>query len=119
MDSRKTWFLDFDGTIVLQKSHLSDTDQILPSTIDFFKTFVKEDDMVIITTARDENEHKDRILSFMKKHSLKCDLVICNLNTGPRILINDTKPDGSRTAYSVNVKRDEGISRENIYDTKI
>ncbi len=113
MDKR-TWFLDFDGTLVLQKSHLSDEDQILPSTIDFFRKFVKEEDHVVITTARNEEEHKDRIKLFMNRNNLKCDLIICGLPTGPRILINDKKNDGTKTAYSFNLNRDEGIKELEI-----
>lgn len=114
MDNRKTWFLDFDGTLVFQNSHMSDNDQILPSTINFFKKFVKEEDYVVITTARNEKDHKDRIKLFMNENNLKCDLVICGLPTGPRILINDKKNDGTKTAYSFNLDRDQGVKELEI-----
>lgn len=109
MDTRKTWFLDFDGTIVYQKSYLKDEDYILPSTIDFFTNVVKENDFVIITTGREEH-HKERIKKFMKGFGLKCDLIICGLPTGLRILVNDMKPDGTKTAKSYNLERDAGIN---------
>jgi len=108
-DNRRTWFLDFDGTIVYQKSYLSDEDHILPSTIEFFSSVVKKDDFVIITTGREE-EHRDRIKEFMSSYGLKCDHIICGLPTGLRIVINDQKPDGTKTAHSLNVVRDEGIT---------
>jgi len=108
-DNRRTWFLDFDGTIVYQKSYLSSEDHILPSTIDFFSSVIKEDDFVVITTGREE-AHRDRIISFMSSYGLKCDQILCGLPTGPRIIINDSKPDGTKTAHSLNVNRDEGIS---------
>lgn len=114
MDKRKTWFLDFDGTLVLQRSYLSDHDEILPSTIEFFRKFINDDDYVVITTARDEVTYKQRIISFMKINDLKCDLVVCNIPTGPRVLINDKKNDGTKTAYSFNVIRDKGINLEEI-----
>ena len=48
--------------------------------------------------------------------SFKYDLVIFNLRSGARILINDIKPPGVagnedplQTAFAVNVNRDEGI----------
>jgi hypothetical protein len=109
MDTRKTWFLDFDGTIVYQKSYLKDEDYILPSTIDFFTNVVKETDFVIITTGREEH-HKERIEKFMKGFGLKCDMIICGLPTGLRILVNDMKPDGTKTAKSYNLERDAGIN---------
>jgi hypothetical protein len=74
---------------------------------------IKENDFVIITTGREEH-HKKRIEKFMKSFGLKCDLVICGIPTGARILINDKKPDGSMTAFSHNLTRDKGINLEEI-----
>ena len=115
---RKTWFIDFDGTLVLQKSHLSDRDEILPGTVDFFRNHIAEGDKVIITTAREESEHKERILRFMSAYGLKCDLVVCGLPTGPRIVINDTKPNGLVTAHAVELERDKGIDNEDLKHVK-
>lgn len=108
----KTWFIDFDGTLVFQNSHMSDEDKILPGTKEFFKNIVKETDYVIITTARNSLDHKERIANFLRSNNIKYDLIICDIPTGPRVLINDKKPDGTLTAYSFNLNRDEGI--ENI-----
>jgi len=105
----KTWFLDFDGTLVEHKSYFSKEDKILPQTIDFFKKVIKEEDYVIITTAR-PHSHKERIINFLNKNLLKFNEVICGLPSGPRILINDEKTNGTKTAYSFNLKRDKGIS---------
>lgn len=104
----KTWFIDFDGTLVLHKSHMSNNDFILSSTKDFFTKVVREDDYVIITTAR-SHEDKTRIEKFLIKHNIKWNLILCGLPTGSRILINDRKPDGTPTAYAHNLNRDEGI----------
>jgi len=109
MDKRKTYFLDFDGTLVYQKSYEQNEDIILPGTIDFFNNVVKEYDFVIITTARDKS-HKNRIEKFMRSFGLKCDLVICGISPGKRILINDKKPDGTKTAFSLNLERDKGLT---------
>lgn len=108
-DKRKTWFIDFDGTLVLQKSHLSEKDYILSGTLDFFNNIVKENDYVIITTGRNGKEHKERIAKFLDQYNIKYDLIICDLPTGPRIVVNDKKSDGEITAYSVNLTRDAGI----------
>ena len=109
-DQRKTWFLDFDGTLVEQRSHRSDEDHILPGTKEFFSNVVKEDDLVVKTTARDSRNHKDRIAEFMMFHGLKCDIILCDLPSGPRFVINDKKPDGTMTAHSLNLTRDSGVS---------
>ena len=111
MSDRKTWFLDFDGTLVYQRSHLLETDRILPGTEEFFKNTVLETDYVVITTGR-EAEHHDRIRSFMELHGLKCDLIVCGLPTGPRIVVNDRKPCGMVTALAISVTRDAGIQTQ-------
>jgi hypothetical protein len=113
-DKNRTWFIDFDGTLVFQKSHLSSTDRILPETIEFFKNHIKDDDCVVITTAREGKEHKERISRFMSAYGLKCDLIVCDLPTGPRIVVNDKKPDGTITAHSISLKRDSGIKYEDV-----
>lgn len=109
----KTWFLDFDGTLVSQKSHMSDNDYILPTTKDFFENISCED-FVVITTARKSEEHYERIVSFLGLHKIKNYKIVCDLPAGKRILINDKKPDGTLTAYCYNLERDKGINLEEI-----
>jgi hypothetical protein len=94
---------------------LGEKDHILPGTKEFFDKAVKQDDFVVITTARDEG-YRERIIRFMRANKLKCDMVLCGLPSGPRILINDKKPDGTKTAYSLNLRRDRGIDA-NIHFT--
>ena len=108
MKQPKTWFIDFDGTLVHHKSHMKDEDYILDDTKVFFETKVEQNDYVIITTARSK-DHKERIENFLKKHNIKVDLILCGLPSGARILINDIKPDGMITAYSYNLERDKGV----------
>jgi hydroxymethylpyrimidine pyrophosphatase-like HAD family hydrolase len=110
----RTWFLDFDGTLVDQTSHMSERDIILSNTKDFFEKVVKKEDFVIITTAR-SIEHKSRIEKFLQSNDIKFDLIICELPTGSRILINDKKNDGTLTAYAYNLERDKGIDILDLY----
>ena len=44
--------------------------------------------------------------------NIRFDQIIYDLPFGERILINDAKPSGLKTAYSVNTVRDAGISLE-------
>lgn len=104
----RTWFIDFDGTLVTQRSHMSETDTILEGTKAFFEDVVDELDHVVITTAR-TCEDKDRIERFLESHGIRFDLVICGLPTGPRMLVNDKKTDGTLTAFAFNLERDKGI----------
>jgi len=111
MRQPKTWFVDFDGTLVTQRSHMSETDTILEGTKVFFREIVDELDHVVITTARTCDD-KERIERFLESHGIKADHIICGLPTGVRMLVNDKKPDGALTAFAFNLERDKGIDHE-------
>lgn len=111
MRQPRTWFIDFDGTLVTQRSHMLEEDIILDGTKEFFGRVVAEEDHVIITTARTCDD-KERIERFLEYHGLKFDLVVCGLPTGVRMLVNDKKTDGSLTAFAFNLERDKGIDHE-------
>ena len=124
----KTWFIDIDGTIVKhlynkdidtaidslgKKSHTLETP--IEKSIIFLKELPKED-TVVLTTARD-GKHKDHTERMLRHYGVRYDRIMFDLRAGPRYLINDIKPVGTagnteplNTAYSLNVKRDEGIN---------
>jgi|TARA_R110000751_G_scaffold231612_3_gene332898 hypothetical protein len=115
----KTWFIDIDGTIV---KHMSDADieeliikrkgrshlyeEAIPKSVDFVNKLPK-DDVVVLTTARNPKTEQ-HTLKMLERFKIRYDKIIFDLNPGPRYLINDTYK-GARTAYSINVTRDEGI----------
>jgi len=99
----KTWFIDLDGTLVIHNGYQNGGDLLLDGVEDFFKSLPKED-FVIITTAR-KKEFKKKTIKFLKKNNIRYNQIIFGLPTGERILINDKKPDGTKTAYSINVNR--------------
>lgn len=113
----KTWIFDIDGTIIKHNSHLEESGNILLSGVqDFFKK-IPETDKIIFVTAR-ESEYKKSTEAFLKKHKIRFDTIIYDCPNGERILINDEKPDlknasgntvkkGFKTAYAVNLKRNE------------
>ena len=123
----RTWFIDIDGTIVKHRTNdeldrvieemgeeSHNFEEILPESLKFVKN-LPEQDTVVLTTAR-ETRHKDHTERLLKSMNFKYDLVIFNLRSGARILINDIKPPGVagnedplQTAFAVNVNRDEGI----------
>lgn len=107
----KTWFVDVDGVIFQHNGHLELTDtefeNPLPGVIEFFKS-LNNKDMVILCTARKELYRKQTELS-LKNAGIKYNLLIMNLTSGARILINDKKPDGKQTAYAINIVRNEGL----------
>ncbi len=101
-----TWLIDIDGTIVKHNGHKIDcSDTLLEGISEFFANLPK-DDKVILLTARSANEVVN-LKAFFAKHKIRFDLIISDLPFGERILINDIKPSGLKTAFAINKKRDE------------
>ena len=103
----KTWLIDIDGTIFEHNSHLKSGNKILQKSKNFLLNIPKNDKIIILTGR--PKKYKKSTINFLKKHNIKYDEIIFDLNIGERILINDKKPDGLKTAYAFNVKRDSGI----------
>ncbi len=102
----KTWILDLDGTIVKHNGYKIDgEDTFLDGAREFLDKIPKED-MVVFITSRTDNE-KNITENFLSKHQIKYDMVIYNAPYGERILINDSKPSGLKTALAYSTKRDE------------
>ena len=99
----KTWLLDVDGTLVKHNGYLTGREELLPGTVDFFQK-IPESDKIILLTSR-EAEFKDELIKFLFRHNLRFDHIICDLPPGERILINDSKTSGLKTAYAFNKQR--------------
>ena len=80
---------------------------MLPGVIEFFNT-ISEDDKIIILTAR-SSEYKEETEEFLIQNKIRFDYIIFDLPIGERILINDEKPSGLKTAYAYNLIRDKGL----------
>ena len=106
----KTYFIDIDGTIF---KHL--TNELLEGAKEFLDRIYENDDMLILTTARHDTESKSTEEA-LSKHGIEYDMILYNLGNDERILINDSKPDGKQTAYSLNVKRNEGMSKYQAWE---
>lgn len=105
----KTWFFDLDGTILEYNLIFSAVgkDKLLPGVKELWDKIPK-DDFIVLVTAR-PNYLKDVTLKFLEKKGIRFDHVIFDLPRGERILVNDEKPGNIQTAYSWNVKRNEGF----------
>lgn len=102
----KTWILDLDGTIVKYSGHKTDGyDTFLPGAKEFLLSIPRED-FILFITARSE-KYKEQTISFLKEEGIKYNQIIFGVPLGERILMNDTKPSGLKTAYAVNLKRNE------------
>jgi hypothetical protein len=104
-----TWFIDLDGTVLAHNGHLSGDERLLPGVLSFWET-IPPGDTVILLSARKDSE-REASLRFIRECGLRYDLALFDLPTGERVLINDRKPSGLPTAFSVNVQRDEGLAR--------
>lgn len=101
----KTWILDLDGTLVKHNGYkLDGCDTLLPGVKGFLANITQED-MVIIVTSRKE-EVREQTLSFLRENHIRYDHIIWNAPYGERIVVNDKKPSGLKTAVAVNVERD-------------
>lgn len=103
-----TWLIDIDGTLMIHNGHKHGDDVVLDGVKEFFATIPAED-KIILLSARTEDE-KEATLNVLNQNGLRYDEVIFGLPTGERILINDAKPSGLKTALEVNIKRDVGLS---------
>lgn len=106
-----TWIFDLDGVLTIHNSHLTGEDQVLHGVKDFWNQ-IPIDDFIIIMSAREES-YRSSIIDFLNINNLRFNVLILGLPFGERILFNDRKPSGMRTALAINVDRNVGLS--NIY----
>jgi hypothetical protein len=119
MDIRpKTIFCDIDGTLVKHgpPSLTSKSDykmELLEGTIEKLLEWDKKGYNIILTTGRKESLRK------VTEHQLTesgifYDYLIMGIGGGTRYLINDDKPEGTESAFAINLKRNEGINNIDI-----
>lgn len=100
----KTWILDLDGTLVKHNGYkLDGHDTLLTGAKEFLRNITSED-LVIIVTSRKEDVREETI-AFLQENQIRYDYIIWNAPYGERIVINDKKPSGLKTAIAVNVVR--------------
>lgn len=105
----KSWIIDLDGTIVKHNGYILDGhDTLLEGSKDFLSN-IQEDDMVIIITSRTV-EYAQCTEAFLKEQGIHYNHIIYGVPYGERILVNDRKPSGLKTAIALNVKRDVGVT---------
>ena len=103
----KTWIFDLDGTILVHNGYKNGGDRILPGVKEFFDK-IPETDYILILTARKE-EVLESSIKFLKDNGIRYNEILADLPFGERILLNDMKDSGLKTAYAINLKRDEGL----------
>jgi len=129
--TNKTWFIDIDGTIVKHNSNDAIDKAIeekgssshlieipIKESITFLNS-IPNTDSIVLTTARD-SRHAPHTIKMLDHYNIRYDRIMFDLMAGPRVVINDIKPIGvsenntpMKTAYAINVNRDEGIPLSN------
>ena len=101
----KTWVLDLDGTLVKHNGYKTDGHDTLLDGIDTLLSQIKEEDMVIIVTARDR-KYAAQTEGFLTGNGIRYNHIIYNAPYGERILINDRKPSGLPMSVAIDTDRD-------------
>ncbi len=102
-----TWIFDLDGTLVKHNGYKTGEDEFLPGSLDFLRS-IPDGDFIIILTAREENS-RAITESFLRAHNIRYNILLFAIPMGERILFNDSKPSGLKTAYAVECIRDKGL----------
>ena len=108
----KTWIFDFDGTLVEHNAYKTGKDRLLPGVKEFLDSIPK-DDFVLILTGR-EKAAEEKTLEFIHEQGIRCDKIVFEMPLGERILFNDKKPSGLKMSHSVDLNRNEGLSKIRI-----
>lgn len=119
MDSRpKTIICDIDGTlvyhntpnVVAQESYVP---ILLEGTIAKLNEWEKNGYNIILLTGRKKSMRRVTVKQ-LSQLGIYYDQLIMGVGGGPRYLINDYKPDGTQSAFAMNIARDVGIKDVNI-----
>lgn len=114
----KTWILDLDGTIVKHNGYKIDgKDSLLPGISDFLQS-IRAEDMVIFVTSR-STKYAKRTEKFLRENDIHFDHIIYDAPYGERILVNDCKSSGLKTAYAINTFRDQKVDLRLIMDESL
>lgn len=113
----KTWILDIDGTILKHNGYLQGNDVLLEGVKNFFENLPKGDKVILLTARR--QEELESLQLFLAKEGIIYHHILCDIPLGERILVNDKKPSGLKTAFAINKERDEPFKIAYQIDKKI
>ena len=108
-----TILLDIDGTLLKHWGSLeelmSNTAEILPGVKKKFQEWSLKDYNIILTTGRRESM-REFTEKQLEDNNIFYDQLIMGFGRGPRVIINDTKPDSNiKTAIGITVERNKGL----------
>jgi len=115
--NRKTILCDIDGTLLFHKKNLTamirEKPIILHGTVEKLLEWREKDYYIVLTTARPEGCRSETVRQ-LSEVGVFYDQLVMGLTVGPRVVINDRKPNGLETAIAVSLERNTGISEVEI-----
>lgn len=111
-----TLFCDIDGTIFHYRkfnTYLTSTPTPVPSVINELHRLQTEGHTIVLTSARPEYL-REHTLKELKNANVPCDQLVLNISRGTRYLVNDMEDPTNPRAISINVKRNEGFSPDDL-----
>ena len=101
----KTWIFDLDGTIVKHNGYKIDGyDSLLNGAKEYLQSLPLEDKIIFVTSRM--NKYRDSTIKFLNSNDIRYDEILFEMPMGERILVNDDKPSGLKTAYAFSIARD-------------
>jgi hypothetical protein len=119
MDTRpKTIICDIDGTLIhhflpSQVAKDSHVPALLDGTLEKINEWERKGYNIILLTGRKESMRKNTE-DQLSQLGIYYDQLIMGVGGGARYLINDYKPDGTESAFAINVQRNMGIKNIEI-----
>lgn len=118
--SPTTLIIDLDGCIVNNPNRdifeqLENDLELLPGVKEKFKQWDRMGCRIYIFTGRTEGS-RVRTEEQLRKLNLPYHQLVMGSGGGPRILINDSKPDGRRTAFAYSIDPNVGFADVEITD---
>lgn len=111
----KTWIFDLDGTVVKHNGYkLDGEDSLLDGAPEFLSAIPNEDKIVFLTSRTEE--YREMTIAFLESHNIRYDGIMFGMPMGERILVNDAKPKGLKTAIAINTTRDEFMKDKFVVD---
>lgn len=101
----KTWLIDIDGVVFKHNNYLKSGGDVLNDNIKELFRQIPANDIIVFLTSRSE-KYRKKTIAALSKNDLRFNHIIFDLPKGERIVINDIKPKGLKTAISINTKRD-------------
>lgn len=101
-----TWIFDIDGTLVKHNGYMMPEGDTLLDGVAEFLASIPEKDMIILITAR-PSFCREQTEKFLAEKNIRYDHIIFDAPVGERIIVNDSKPDGTVMAHAIVRTRDK------------